>query len=464
MAAVLVDIDLNDEHDEKKTDSLQAIIPQKSVPLKRRYPKPLHLVTTNGKSFIIIISQHQDEKKNCIGYDIKQEQYFKLGLYPELQLTNHTLSISGNYKQLYCFDGTKLNRSFAVFELNSTEDRPKIIKVKKSVPAKLISDQRNIITSGKQTLSCYIPKPWNEFHIFGGRSNSKHLKWDVNVKKFIKCSDTSNIMKMQTNKQKLIATDLFFSVKHSTFYVLAPHGTAEIWTLLYPYDKTDKTANNKWIKSTLKLPFQLFSSFGSIFCKEQYIVTFGGYGGNGSNYIGNTANYRQELDDIYMIDIETNMTHKSKIKCPKQGRFYAVYVETSEMVHLFDRNGNEHWIMDLNVILTQIEEIKEYSDIMKPLSVNGKNINICNLNDCRRHFEVLYGYIESLKSEIEKLKQNQCVNMNIVDDEKIDNGSKLKVEEQSLIVENLNQTIDKLKESNVQLQKQLQQEQEKNKQ
>eukprot|EP00483_Globobulimina_turgida_P011550 UN11572 len=84
-------------------------------------------------------------------------------------------------------------------------------------------------------------------------------------------------------------------------------------------------------------------------------------------------------------------------------------------------------------------------------------IKIKDLNDCQRHFEVLYGYIVRLENEIVKLKQNKCMNMGTVDDEKMNaNGDILSVNE-------LNQKIQKLTESNVQLQKQLLQEHEKNK-
>ncbi len=82
MTAVLVDVDLNDEHEheEKTSDSITSILPKKQVPLKHKYPKPLHLITKSGKSFVNIcgiitdIRFLLDKKKNKMAF-VKIEDF-----------------------------------------------------------------------------------------------------------------------------------------------------------------------------------------------------------------------------------------------------------------------------------------------------------------------------------------------------------------------------------------------------
>ena len=202
-------------------------------------------------------------------------------------------------------------------------------------------------------------------------------------------------------------------------------------TLSYPFNA--KLDNLQWIDSEIALPCRNLSEFGSILCRHQFIVCFGGI-----------IEKNKKIDDIFILDIECNKWTQSQIKCPSKSGFHAVYVNKSESVHLFERNKSakdelfEHWVLSLSDIFEhtvpfdpicsnvqseqngsfeaesdEIKNAEEYDD-GKRVEKRRKNVNDFKIESMQKEIvgikeeiSLIWDFITSLKNDMMQIKENQ---------------------------------------------------------
>ena len=352
---------------------------------------------------------------------------------------------------MYIFDGE--HQSFAMLDIaidiNDACHHPKVTNIRKT--KRKTEKLRNIVKTGKGCLSIYLPSPWNEYHIIGGRTNIKHLKWSSTKKSFVNVSETNSILgrdhKQEITKQEITdnkfnnqgicATQIYFSSKFKQFILMGGGINNDfdcIWNLSYP---STESKGFWWLKSLSKLPYKNMSKFGSIMFNQQYIITFGGIA------IKTNSSKPQKpkpIDDIFILDIERNEWRKSKSLCPKHGIFHAVYLPKFKKIHLFDmerrvkKNGNEfqHWVIDLDYILKQTmpfkrkifdvdahEAMNAYNDD-ENVKNNNDEMEVKNAEEIDPQQHILYKKKTKQNDKIQKGDISKTENMN---DGMINNGS-----------------------------------------
>lgn len=383
------------------------IIELKPVPLKKVSicPKPTLLHTKDDNYYIIFITDFFSDKK-CLVYDIERKYYFDLCEYPDLRFISPIYSISPNGESLYIFDGE--HQSFAMLDIdidiNDACHHPKVINIRKT--KRKTEKLRNIIKTGKGCLSIYLPSPWNEYHIIGGQTNNKHLKWSSKKKSFVKVSETNSILgkdhndsidnkfENKFNNNGICATSIYFSSKFKQFILMGGGINNDfdcIWNLSYP---TTESRGFWWLKSLSKLPYKNMSKFGSIMFNQQYIITFGGIA------IKTNSTKPQKpkpINDIFILDIERNEWRKSKAICPCFGIFHAIYLPKFKKIHLFNtqrikKNNNQqfqHWLIDLDYILKQTIPFKrQIFDVDIHETLNAYHDDDNNSNDDDEEIEI----------------------------------------------------------------------------
>lgn len=200
----------------------------------------------------------------------------------------------------------------------------------------------------------------DEFHIFGGWNQNKHCMLDKEKNKIIELHEfeCDDIMHCGA---------VYIPTKQAIFVF----GGGSDNDLIFSYS----IFNKKCRKMDLKLPIKL-SRFGYVLTKDnRFIILFGGL----------TTGF-QDIDTIYIWNLETMQFRESETKCPIPDTFYAVIMGNTEKdekliqgfirnefedisfipndvinlivswysdeeIHLFDDREGRHWRIGLSQIL-----------------------------------------------------------------------------------------------------------------
>ena len=154
----------------------------------------------------------------------------------------------------------------------------------------------------------------DEFHIIGGYSNNKHLKWNEKDKKF----DTIHTFNGAGYFTKF--SIVYLETRSQLLFMGGSHGSGKSnMDNIYIYDTKEK----KWTFSEYKLPEGLYF-FGCISCKgDKYVIIFGG-----------RSSDRNKRNTIWIMDVDTMEFKKSKMVCPMEGLFQAVLMGSREKKEL----------------------------------------------------------------------------------------------------------------------------------
>eukprot|EP01084_Bolivina_argentea_P064744 118029_1 len=198
-----------------------------------------------------------------------------------------------------------------------------------NIKTKQFQEIQNI--KNKQVIGAYSAciniKGSDIIHIFGGLQNEYHIIYDIIKNEYVKKQDfrlnmeNPSIIYLAQQRKIIIFCGYLFFIGHN--YNIS---NEREW---------------KWTTSnTLKIPNGI-RDCGYILYGNQYLLLFGGCASN-----------KTILNDIYLINLETNkIENKYKnIQCPKKDKYHCVLIQ--KRIHLFGLfNYTKHYSLEINKIL-----------------------------------------------------------------------------------------------------------------
>eukprot|EP01084_Bolivina_argentea_P158022 275314_1 len=221
--------------------------------------------------------------------------------------------------------------------------------------------------------TAYVSTAEYELHIVCGAESNKHFIWTQNnsygrkyeFKQFDTFGSLSNAGLVHVKSKNIL---LLLGGYNHTDWICSD--------AIYSYD-IDK---NEWVEINTTLPVAM-DSFGYVLTTDKkYLLIFGG-----------SDEDSRKKDAIYIMDIETMLIVKSRLKCPEKGEYYAIlgfdslsndtlvngYIKCcwklegfkclrkpsddivsiiqsfhfDEVIHLFEKTNGRHWKIKVDYIV-----------------------------------------------------------------------------------------------------------------